>query len=211
MSDMVAKLRTYRIMPVAAVESPEAGLKLCEALLAGGLGSIEFTFRTRAAAPAIAAAHRAFPEMFVGAGTVLNTTDLQAAIDAGASFAVAPGCNPTVVAEAVRQGLAFFPGVATPSDWDRAIDLGCTCLKFFPAEAMGGVKLLKAIGAPYKHLGLGYIPTGGINAANMGAYLDLPETVAVGGSWMVKSDLVQAGDWARITELTAEAVALTRS
>ena len=129
-----------------------------------------------------------FPDMFIGAGTVLNIADLHRAFDAGAKFAVAPGFNPKVVAEAVKCGLDFFPAVCTPSEVEQAMEFGCRMLKFFPAEACGGVPMLKSIIAPYKHLGVKFMPTGGVKPANVESYLQIPEVAAVGGTWLNKCE-----------------------
>ncbi len=207
---MIDVLRQYRVVPVASVPTVDDGLKMCEALLQGGLPLIEITFRTSAAEASIAAAVQRFPEMLVGAGTLLDVTNVQRAAGAGARFAVAPGCSPAVVQAARERGLAFFPGIATPTEVEQALGLGAKILKFFPAEAIGGVKLLKALEAPYAHLGVQFIPTGGISATNMKAYFELKSVAAVGGSWMVEKKLVADKDWAGITRLAREAVALAK-
>ena len=203
---MFTKLREYRVVPAVAIDTPENGLRLCEALAAGGLPVAEITFRTKAAEATIRAAAKSFPELILGAGTVLTVEDLDRAIDAGAKFAVAPGCNPTVVRAAVERNFAFAPGVCTPSDVERAVELGCKTLKFFPAEVMGGLKMLKALIGPYGHLGIQFCPTGGISQSNMMTYLALPQVVFVGGTWIAKKDLIQAGNWTEITRLAREAV-----
>jgi 2-dehydro-3-deoxyphosphogluconate aldolase/(4S)-4-hydroxy-2-oxoglutarate aldolase len=197
-----------RIVPVAVVQDPAFAVPLAEALSAGGLTLIEFTFRTAAAAECIAKIRKALPSMLVGAGTVLTPEHLQAAVDAGAQFGVAPGLNETVVARARELGLPFIPGVMTPSDVERGLTLGCSLLKFFPAEAAGGIKMLKALAGPYAHTGVKFVPTGGIAQANLADYLALPMVAAVGGSWMVEGKLLAEKNWAKITALTAEAVAI---
>lgn len=207
---MFATLRPYGVVPVVAVESVDDGLRLCEALLEGGLPVAEITFRTQAAEAVIREASKRFPEIVLGAGTVLNVPDLDRAFGAGATFAVAPGCNPTVVSAAVERGYAFSPGVCTPSDIERALELGVTELKFFPAEASGGVGMLKSMSAPYLHLGVQFCPTGGVSTGNMLDYLALPQVAFVGGSWLAKKDTIRAGDWATITRLAGEAVEATR-
>jgi len=203
---MVDDLRRFGVVPVAVVQDVAQGLRLCEALCEGGLTVIEVTFRTAAAAETIAAVRERFPQMHLGAGTVLSVADLQRAREAGATFAVAPGCNPEVVRAAVQAEFAFFPGIATPTDIELALSLGVRTLKYFPAEALGGVKLLSAMLAAYRHTGVRFIPTGGIKAANMGAYLALPEVPAVGGSWMVAKELLQNEAFAKVTQLAREAV-----
>lgn len=204
---MFAKLREYRIVPVVAVDSAEEGLRLCEALQAGGLPVAEITFRTGAAEATIREAAKRFPDMLLGAGTVLTTDQMKRAVDAGAKFAVAPGCNPTTISAAKELGIPFAPGVCTPSDVERALECGCKMMKFFPAEASGGVAMLKALIGPYGHLGISFCPTGGVTTANLASYLALPQVAFVGGTWIAKKELVKAGDWAGITELAREAMA----
>ena len=205
---MFTPLAKYGVIPVLALENVDQGLRVCEALLAGGLPAAEITFRTAAAAEVIRAVSQRFPEILVGAGTVLNVVDLGRAIDAGARFAVAPGCNPTVVKAAVDRKFAFAPGVCTPSDIERALEIGVRALKFFPAEAAGGVKMLKALAAPYAHLGVTFCPTGGVSPENMTSYLEIPQVPVVGGTWLGPKDAIAKGDWKRIAALAAEAVAI---
>jgi 2-dehydro-3-deoxyphosphogluconate aldolase/(4S)-4-hydroxy-2-oxoglutarate aldolase len=200
-----------RLIPAAAVERPADAIPLAEAVLAGGLDVLEITFRTDAALEAIRRITGRFPEMLVGAGTVLNTEQLDRLMDAGGRFAVAPGLDEDVAARALANSLPMIPGVMTPSEVERALRCGCTLLKFFPAEASGGTGMLKAMAGPFRHTGVQFIPTGGIDAANMRSYLDLPIVAAVGGSWMVARDLVSAGNWPEITRRTAEAVAIASS
>ena len=181
-------LKKIKIVPVLVAESVDEGLRSCETLCANGLPAAEITFRTAAADPLIRAVTKRFPEMTVGAGTVLNVADLHRAADAGASFAVAPGFNPTVVREALKCGIDFIPGVLTPGEIEQALELGLRLLKFFPAEAAGGVTMLKALYAPYKHLGVSFMPTGGVKVANVEAYLATPGVAAVGGTWLNNAD-----------------------
>lgn len=195
-----------RIVPVAIVDDANLAVPLAEALLAGGLDIIEVTFRTAAAAECIRRLREALPAMLVGAGTLLERDQLQRAVDAGAQFGVAPGLNESIVIRAGELGLPIVPGVMTPSDIERGLALGCKLLKFFPAEAAGGVKMLKALAGPYAHTGVKLVPTGGISAANLAEYLSLPLSAAVGGSWMVEKNLLAARDWAKIKALTAAAV-----
>ena len=195
-----------RLVSVAVVDRVADAVPLAQALLAGGLEVIEITFRTAEAAQSIASIRQALPAMLVGAGTVLTGEQVRQAATAGAQFAVAPGLNQTVVRAAQQCGLPFFPGVMTPSDVEQALGLGCTLAKFFPAEAAGGVSMLKALAGPYAYTGLRFIPTGGINLGNLPSYLALPIVAAVGGSWMVERKLVAEKNWAAITALTAEAV-----
>jgi len=208
---MMQKLLDRRIVSIAVLDRAEHAPPLALALLAGGLDVIEVTFRTPAAAAGIAAIRAACPDMLVGAGTLLTAEQARQAKAAGAQFAVAPGLNETVVRAAQECGLPFFPGVATPSDIERALELGCRCLKFFPAEAAGGVPMLQALTGPYAHTGLKFIPTGGIGLKNLASYLALPVVVAIGGSWMAERKLINDGNWSAITALTAEAVGLAQS
>ena len=191
-------LKKIRIVPVLVAESVDAGLRSGETLCANGLPAAEITFRTAAAKPLIRAVVKRFPEMVVGAGTVLNTADLHRAADAGARFAVAPGFNPTVVREALASGIDFIPGVLTPGEIEQALELGLKLLKFFPAEAAGGVTMLKALHAPYRHLGVCFMPTGGVKPANVEAYLATPGVAAVGGTWLNNADAETVREAARI-------------
>jgi 2-dehydro-3-deoxyphosphogluconate aldolase/(4S)-4-hydroxy-2-oxoglutarate aldolase len=205
---MIQRILTKRILPAAIIDRLDDAVPLAEALLAGGLDIIEITFRTEAAAESIRQVSKKFPEMLVGAGTVLTDVQLARAIDAGAKFCVAPGLNPDLILKSDAAKIPFVPGVATPTEVDRAINAGCQILKFFPAEALGGVKMLKALAGPFAHTGVKFIPTGGVDGANAKTYLDLPIVAAVGGSWMLSPALIKAKNWAEITRLTREALAL---
>jgi 2-dehydro-3-deoxyphosphogluconate aldolase/(4S)-4-hydroxy-2-oxoglutarate aldolase len=205
---IVERARGIGIVPVVSLPKLEDALPLAEALLEGGCGCAEITFRTAAAAEAIARIRSRFPEILLGAGTVLTTEQAETAISAGAEFIVSPGTNPTVVDHCLSKGVTIFPGVCTPTEVETALSKGVDVLKFFPAEPMGGVKFLQAICAPYKNVR--FIPTGGIDTKNIGHYLALPQVVACGGSWMVKPELFEAGDFAKVKQLAAEAVALAR-
>ena len=207
-ANVVEKLNEIKIVPVLVLNDLESGLKMCEILVECGLPAAEITFRTQAAESIIKAASDRFPELYLGAGTILNTTDLDRAFNAGAKFAVAPGFNPTVVKAAVAKGYAFAPGICTPSELEPAHELGCKFLKFFPAEAAGGVPMLKSLIAPYKHLGIRFMPTGGVTTANVTDYISLKEVVAVGGTWLGKADDIAAGNWDKIREVVKAAVAL---
>lgn len=182
------QLEKIKIVPVLVLNTLDEGLAVCEQLCKNGLPAAEITFRTAAAESVLREVSKRFPEMYVGAGTVLNITDLHRAFDAGAKFAVAPGFNPKVVAEAVKCNLDFFPAVCTPSEVEQAMEFGCRMLKFFPAEACGGIPMLKSIIAPYKHLGVKFMPTGGVKPVNVESYLQIPEVAAVGGTWLNKCD-----------------------
>ncbi len=194
----------HHVVPVLVVNEVDTGLKMCEILLANGLPVAEITFRTAAAEPVIQAAAKRFPEMLLGAGTVLNVADLERAMDAGARFAVAPGFNPSMVKAAMARKFDFAPGVCTPGEIECAYELGCRFFKFFPAEAAGGVGMLKAMLAPYRHLGIRFMPTGGITPDNASAYLALPEVACVGGTWLGH----HVPDWAAVAQDIQKAVRL---
>ena len=205
---VLAQLEKIRIVPVLVLNDLDSGMKMCEILSECGLPAAEITFRTQAAPSIIKAASERFPELYLGAGTILNVADLKRAFDAGAKFAVAPGFNPTVVRAAVENHFAFAPGVCTPSEVEQAMEFGCRFLKFFPAEAAGGTKMLKSIIAPYKHLGVRFMPTGGVTTANVMEYLAIREVAAVGGTWLGKADDIAAGNWEKIRDIVKQAVAL---
>ena len=192
------KLSQHKIVPVIAIDDVAHAVPLAEALMAGGLPVAEVTFRSPVAAEVIRVMTRAFPQMTVGAGTVLSAETLDLARASGAAFAVAPGLNPRVVAHAAARGFPFMPGVATPSDIEAGLALGCTTLKFFPAEALGGVRMLSALSAPYLHTGVRFMPTGGVTAANVRDYLALPAVLAVGGTWIARKEDMAAGRWAAV-------------
>ncbi len=196
----------YGIVPVVVLESAKAALPLADALLEGGLPLIEITFRTPAAAEAISRIKRQRPEVLVGAGTLVTPENVDAAAAAGARFGIAPGLNPKRVEQAHRHGMFFVPGVSTASEIERGLELQCPLLKFFPAEACGGVELLKALAAPYAHLGVKFLPTGGVNAANLGWYLDIPSVAAVAGTWLATKADIAAGKWSVISDRCKEAV-----
>ena len=205
------QIQAGRIVPVVVIENPAVAVDLADALLDAGLRVIEITFRTASAAKAIATLASSRPEMLVGAGTLLTAENIKHAMDAGAKFGVAPGLNEHTVSAAYEAGLDFAPGVATPSEVERALSLGCKVLKFFPAEQAGGVNMLKALEGPYSHTGVKFVPTGGINAANMNNYLALKCVAAIGGSWFVDKKLISTHDWKAISQLTREALAAARS
>ena len=202
-------LAERRVVPVVTVENGDQAVQLAVALEAGGLPLMEVTFRSDAAAEAIKRVTAEHSEMTVGAGTVLSVAQVEAAMEAGAEFIVAPGFNPTVVDYCLDHKIPVTPGIATPSELEWALERGITVLKFFPAEQSGGVGYLKAMSAPYR--GVKFMPTGGITPGNLSSYLSLPSVVACGGTWMVKLDMIRAGEFDRITRLTAEAVEIARS
>ena len=205
---VVNELSRIRIVPVLVLNDVESGLKMCEVLVECGLPAAEVTFRTQAAEAIIKEAAKRFPTLYLGAGTILNVHDLKRAFDAGAKFAVAPGFNSSVVRAAVESDFAFAPGVCTPSEVEQAHELGCKFLKFFPAEAAGGGKMLKSLIAPYKHLGIRFMPTGGVTADNVLNYLAIKEVVAVGGTWLGKADEIASGNWDGIRATVKKAVEL---
>ena len=204
------EILTQRIVPVAVIERVSDAVPIARALLAGGLSTLELTLRTPAALDCIRAIRSEVPEMKVGAGTVINPTQVREVSEAGAFFAVSPGLNPRVVSTAKIRRLPFYPGVMTPSDVEHGLELGCTLLKLFPASVAGGLDMVKALAGPYGHTGLKLIPLGGVTAQNMKDYLAHPLVAAVGGSWLVDKKLVAAQDWAGITKLAQEAVAIAR-
>lgn len=202
--DVLRQIYEIGIIPVIAFNSVEEALPLCRALAAGGLPAAEVTFRTACAEECIRKIHEEMPEMLLGAGTVLTIEQADRALDAGAAFIVSPGYDPEVVQHVMERGGVIIPGTLTPSEMQRAMNQGCTCVKFFPAEASGGVEMLKNIGAALKSCR--WMPTGGINAKNVKAYLAYNQVTAVGGTWMCKSDKIKAGAWEEITAMCREAV-----
>lgn len=203
--EVLTTIEATRLVPVIVIDDASAAEPLASALTKGGLRCAEVTFRTAAAEDALRAM-AANPEMFVGAGTVLTPDQVDRAVAAGARFIVCPGFSPTVVRHCQRIGVPVFPGVATATEIQAALEEGLRVLKFFPAEPLGGLPMVKALAAPFP--GLRFIPTGGISAAQLGDYLGHASVLAVGGSWMVAPKLIAAGDWPEITRLTAEAVAV---
>jgi len=202
----IDSLLQARLVCVAVIDRPDDAVPLTEALLAGGLNTIEVTFRTAGAADAIARIRHALPQAIVGAGTLLTADQVKQAFDAGAQFGVSPGLSESVSKSAHEMKLPLFPGVITPTEVMRALELGWKHLKFFPAETFGGVAVLKALAGPFGHTGVKFIPTGGITAATLPAYLALPSVAAIGGSWMAERKLVAEKSWSKITALTAEAM-----
>lgn len=186
------------VIPVVSLDTAGHAIPLANALREGGLNLMEITFRTEAAAVSIRALRSEVPDMIIGAGTLLHPDQVDAAVESGAQFGVAPGFNPKVVKRAHSKGLPFFPGVCTPTDIEAALDLGCKVLKFFPAETYGGLKGLKAIQAPYEHLGIQFIPTGGMKLETVPDYLALKTVLAVGGTWIAPADFIRQEDWDEI-------------
>ena len=193
--ELFSRIAQLGVVPVIAIEDVNAAIPLADALIAGGLPVVEITFRTAAAADVIRKMTKERPQLIVGAGTVLNLANLEAAKAGGAAFAVAPGLNSQTVKQAQAMGLPFVPGIATPSDIELGLSLGCKLLKFFPAEALGGIGMIEALCAPYKHTGIRFTPTGGVNTANLEAYLKLDIVAAVGGTWIAKKEDLANGKW----------------
>ena len=208
--NMVETLGKAGIIPVIVIEKEEQAVPLAKALVKGGLPVLEVTFRTQAAAGAIAAIRREVPESVVGAGTLLTVEQLKAAKAAGATFGVAPGFDPVIMAAAKAEGLPFCPGVATASELSQALTAGCKMVKFFPAEAAGGVKMIKNLLGAFRFTGVKFMPTGGVNLSNVADYLAVPEIVCCGGTWIVPKDALAACDYAAIEKLAADAAALVK-
>lgn len=206
MNDILKKIGLYGIVPVIKIEDAEKAVPLARALCEGGLPVAEITFRTSCAAEAISAITKEFPDMLVGAGTVLTPEQADAAVKAGAKFIVSPGLNPRVVRHCLEIGVPITPGCSNPSDIEAALELGLDVVKFFPAEAAGGLPMIKAMSAPYG--GLKFMPTGGLNESNILSYLKFNKILACGGSFMVPGDLLAAGKFDEIKHLTHNAVML---
>ena len=206
--ELKQKFEKIGIIPVVVLEDAKDAHALGEALMNGGLPAAEVTFRTEAAEEVIRILSQDFPEMLVGAGTVLTTEQADRAVAAGAKFIVAPGFNPTVVKHCLEKGYPVTPGVQTPGEMEQAMELGLDFVKFFPAEPAGGLPMIKAVSAPYGKLK--FMPTGGINKDNVKDYLKYNKIVACGGTWMVKGDLIEGGNFEKITELTKEAAEIVK-
>lgn len=208
MNKVLESLKEIGIVPVVVLDDAKDAAPLAEALIDGGLPCAEVTFRTAAAEESIRIMAEKYPEMLVGAGTVLTIDQVNRAVKAGAKFIVSPGLNPQVVQYCQNIGVPITPGIQTPTEIEQALSLGLDVVKFFPAEPAGGLKMIKAIAAPYTTLT--FMPTGGINAQNVKEYLSYNRILACGGSWMVKNDLVKAGDFDKIKEMTREAAAIVK-
>ena len=202
---LTRQLRQTGVIAVLMIDRLEDAVPLARALLAGGVDAIELTLRTDVALDCLRRIRAEVPEITAGVGTILTLKQANEAKEAGATFGVAPGMNPRVVAEAARIGLPFAPGVCTPTDIELALESGCKALKFFPSEPCGGLTYLRSIAAPFVHLGVQFIPLGGVSAANAATYLKEPSVLALGGSWLAPKDLIAKGDWLAITKLAREA------
>ena len=208
MNDTLKQIGATGIVPVVVLNRVEDAEPLAAALVAGGLPCAEVTFRTDAAEESIRSIAKKFPDMFVGAGTVLSTEQVDRAIGAGAKFIVSPGLNPKVVEYCIKKGYPVCPGIMTPTELEVALGFGLDVVKFFPAENAGGLKMIKAMSAPYTMMK--FMPTGGINATNVRDYLACDKILACGGSWMVKGDLINAGNFKEIERLTREASGIVK-
>ena len=193
------------VIAVLVIEDARHAVPLARALIEGGVQAMELTLRTPAALEALRLVKAEVPEMLAGVGTVITPEQVADIVRLKADFAVAPGTSPRVIAAARAHGLPFVPGVATPSDISTAVELGCRELKFFPAEPSGGIPYLKSMAAPFAHLGLGFIPLGGVSVANLKNYLQTPSILAVGGSWLAPNHLIQDEAWDKIRALALEA------
>ena len=207
---IVETLGKAGVVPVIVIEKEEQAVPLARSLVKGGLPVLEVTFRTKVAAGAIAAIKREVPEAILGAGTLLTPQMVKDAKAAGAVFGVAPGFDPAVMAAAKEAGLPMCPGIATASELSQALTAGCEMVKFFPAEAAGGVKMIKNLLGAFRFTGVKFMPTGGVNISNVAEYLAVPEIVCCGGTWIVPKDALASGDWTAIERLAADAAALVR-
>ena len=206
MSSIKEQLKALKVIPVIAIDKAEDIIPLGKVLMENGLPAAEITFRSAAAEQAIRLLSETQPDMLIGAGTVLNREQAIAAKEAGATFIVSPGFNPNTVKACQEIGIDIVPGVNNPSTVEAALEMGLTTLKFFPAEASGGINMVKSLLAPYTDIEL--MPTGGINPANIKDYLAIPRVLACGGTWMVDKKLIEAGNWEELARLTREAVTL---
>lgn len=205
-SDSVARVRSLGLLPVVELDSAEDALPLLDALAAGGLPAAEITLRTSAGLDALRLLRNERPDAFFGAGTVRTLADAERVVDAGAQFVVSPSTYPELIESCIGAGVPVFPGACTPTEVDAAVRAGAPLVKFFPAEAMGGVPFLKALAGPFRDVD--FVPTGGINAGNLAAYLELPLVAACGGSWMVASALLRERAFDRVEALAREAVGI---
>lgn len=207
---IIKKINDAGVIAVLVIEELKHAVPLANALLSGGVEAIELTLRTPVALEAAEAIKNEVPRLTLGIGTVLTTEQVKLAAGLGADFAVAPGCNRSVIEAAQEHNLSFAPGIMTPSDIEAALEMGCRVLKYFPAESSGGMKHLNNIAAPYQHLGLKFIPLGGLTLENAGEYLKSPIVAAIGGSWIAQRNLIQAEDWDAITRSAKEICGLIK-
>lgn len=209
MNTMIEKIAEYGVVPVVILNDAKDAKPLAEALMKGRLPCAEVTFRTEAAEESIRLMAENYPDMLVGAGTVLTIEQVDRAMAAGGKFIVSPGFDPEIVDYCLGKGISVFPGCITPSEVAQAVKRGLEIVKFFPAEQFGGVETIKAMAAPYA--GLKFMPTGGVNVRNLENYLSCDKVIACGGSWMVKGDMIKAGEFEKISVLAKEAVDLVAS
>ncbi|RKF21541.1 keto-hydroxyglutarate-aldolase/keto-deoxy-phosphogluconate aldolase [Alginatibacterium sediminis] len=205
MSNLVESLRAIKVVPVIAINNAEHAAPLAKVLIENGLPCAEVTYRTPAAEQAIRNMRDAYPDLIIGAGTVLTSAQVDSAIDAGVDFIVSPGLNPTTVKYCQQRGVTIVPGVNSPSQVEQAMELGLETLKFFPAGPSGGVNMLKALTAVYP---IQFMPTGGVSPSNVHEYLDIPAVFACGGTWMVPNNLVDEERWDELAELVASVAKL---
>lgn len=208
MHEVLTKIQEIGIVPVVSLENAKDAAPLANALCDGGLACAEVTFRTDAAEEAIRIMAHQFPDMLIGAGTILTTKQVDRAAAAGAKFIVSPGFNPKIVNYCKEKGILIIPGICTPSELEQALEYGLDVVKFFPAEPAGGLSMIKALSAPYPNMK--FMPTGGINPENVKNYLHFHKIIACGGSWMVKDNLITSGNYAEVTKLAQEAVAIVK-
>jgi len=208
---LAEKIHRSGIIAVLVIDDENDAIPLAHALRDGGVNAIELTLRTPSAWAAMEKIKSTVPEMIIGIGTILTPEQIEEASRRDAAFGVSPGINRRVMDAALQVGFSFAPGVATPSDIETALEYGCKLLKFFPAEPSGGLAYLKSISAPYAHLGLSFIPLGGLDAQNIGAYLADPSIAALGGSWLTPRDLIAARNWQEITRRASETIQIIRA
>ena len=201
---IIKKIDDAGIIAVLIIDDIQHAVPVAQALLKGGVSAIELTLRTPIAIDAAKLIKKEVPKILLGFGTVLTVEQVKAVVDAGADFAVSPGCNPKIIREAQKQNLSFAPGIMTPTDIEIAVQEGCRILKFFPAESSGGLQHLGSMSAPYNYLGLKFIPLGGCNINNANTYLESDLITAIGGTWVAKRPLIQSEDWASITKNASE-------
>jgi 2-dehydro-3-deoxyphosphogluconate aldolase/(4S)-4-hydroxy-2-oxoglutarate aldolase len=203
---LAESIKDSGVVAVLVIDHEDDAPRIAEALLKGGINAIELTLRTPAALPALKRIRQEFPDIIAGVGTILSPDQVDAARDAGGAFGVSPGVSRRVLARAAELEFSFAPGIMTPSDIEASLEFDCRLLKFFPAEPSGGLPFLRVISAPYAHLGIRFLPLGGLNSQNMSAYLSDPLVAALGGSWLAPRDVIAAKDWNKITEVAAQTV-----
>ncbi|MBO7166379.1 MAG: bifunctional 4-hydroxy-2-oxoglutarate aldolase/2-dehydro-3-deoxy-phosphogluconate aldolase [Kiritimatiellae bacterium] len=209
--DILETFKSAGVIPVIVIEDEAKAVPLAKALVKGGLPVLEVTFRTKAAAQAIAKISAEVPEAIVGAGTLLSVEQVKAAKAAGAKFGVAPGFDPIIVNAAKEEGLPFCPGIATASELSQALSAGAKMVKFFPAQAAGGVNMIKNFLGAFRFTGVKFMPTGGVNLSNINDYFSVPEIICCGGTWIVPKDALDSEDWDKITTLASEAAEIVKA